>query len=163
MNKQAILTYLDDHQIPYELTEHEPVFSMEEVFAIDMPYPEGNAKNLFVRDKKKRHYYLITVKGEKRVDLKKIRDEYGTTKLSFASADDLEQLLNLKPGEVSPFGLLNLHDTDITYFMDEELFNGIGMTGVHPGVNTSTVWLKTTDLEQLIADNGIPVQRIAIS
>lgn len=40
---------------------------MAELSNIEIPYPEYDAKNLFVRDDKKRNYYLITVKGDKRV------------------------------------------------------------------------------------------------
>ena len=39
---------------------------------VELPYPEWDAKNLFIRDHKREHYYLITVRGSKRVDLKQI-------------------------------------------------------------------------------------------
>lgn len=38
---------------------------MEELDAVELPYPDCDAKNLFVRDDKRRSYYLITVKGDK--------------------------------------------------------------------------------------------------
>lgn len=62
MNKQETYQYLKDHNIPFEITEHPAVYNMEELESIDLPYPEGDAKNLFVRDDKKKNYYLITVK-----------------------------------------------------------------------------------------------------
>lgn len=46
---------------------------MEELENIDLPYPEADGKNLFVRDDKKRNYYLITVKGNKKLNLKEFR------------------------------------------------------------------------------------------
>lgn len=55
---------------------------MEEADAVDLPYPEWGAKNLFVRDDKKRNYYLITMKGNKRVDLKAFRRQRGLRALS---------------------------------------------------------------------------------
>ena len=51
---------------------------MEEVSQIDIPYPEAEAKKSFVRDDKKRNYYLITVKADKKVNLKKFRKENNT-------------------------------------------------------------------------------------
>ena len=77
MNKEETYQYLTSQGISYEMTEHQAVFNMEELKLIDLPYPEWNAKNLFVRDDKKRNYYLITVKGNKRVDLKEFRKQYG--------------------------------------------------------------------------------------
>lgn len=71
------------------------------------PNPEADAKNLFVRDSKRRDYYLITVRGDKRVDLKQFRQQNQTRSLSFASAEELGELLGLIPGAVTPLGLLN--------------------------------------------------------
>ena len=70
MNKEDIYKYLNDKNIWYEITEHKAVYTMEELSKIDIPYPESDAKNLFVRDDKKSNYYLITVKGNKKVDKK---------------------------------------------------------------------------------------------
>lgn len=75
MNKTEIYQYLTENNIWYEITKHEAVYNMEELKAVELPYPEWDAKNLFVRDDKKRNYYLITVKGEKRVDLKEFRKQ----------------------------------------------------------------------------------------
>ena len=75
MNKQEILDYLKEKNVLHEVTEHKAVYNMEEVSQIDIPYPEAEAKNLFVRDDKKRNYYLITVKGDKKVNLKEFRKE----------------------------------------------------------------------------------------
>lgn len=67
MNKAEIYQYLTEQKIPYETMEHPAVFNMEELGALHLPHPQWDAKNLFVRDDKKRNYYLITVKGDKRV------------------------------------------------------------------------------------------------
>lgn len=75
MNKGSIYKYLNDKNMWYEITEHKAVYTMEELSKIDIPYPESDAKNLFVRDDKKKNYYLITVKGNKKVDLKRFRKE----------------------------------------------------------------------------------------
>ena len=101
MNKQETYQYLKDHNIPFEITEHRAVYNMEELDSIDLPYPEGDAKNLFVRDDKKKNYYLITVKGDKRVNLKDFRKAHGLRPLSFASPEDLKKYMDLTPGAVS--------------------------------------------------------------
>ena len=85
MNKQEILDYLKEKNVLHKVTEHKAVYNMEEVSQIDIPYHEAEAKNLFVRDDKKRNYYLITVKGDKKVNLKEFRKENNTHALSFAS------------------------------------------------------------------------------
>ena len=107
MGKDEIYAYLTAKGISYEVTNHDAVFNMEELGAVELPYPKWDAKNLFVRDDKKRNYYLISVKGDKRVDLKAFRKRQGLRPLSFASADDLLAILGLTPGAVTPLGLLN--------------------------------------------------------
>lgn len=72
MNKQEIYDYLEDRGIWHEITEHKAVYNMAGLSQIDIPYPDANAKNLFVCDDKKRNYYLLTVKGNKRVNLKEL-------------------------------------------------------------------------------------------
>ena len=59
MDKQEIFDYLDEKNIWHEITEHEAVFSMEEAISVDLPYPQCDAKNLFIRDDKKRNYYMV--------------------------------------------------------------------------------------------------------
>lgn len=102
MNKEETYQYLTEQNISYEKTEHKAVFNMEELDSVDLPYPEWNAKNLFVRDDKKRNYYLITVKGTKRINLKEFRKQHGLRPLSFASADDLLAIMGLCPVRLRP-------------------------------------------------------------
>jgi Ala-tRNA(Pro) deacylase len=160
MNKQEVYNYLNTHHIEYEITEHEAVYNMNELDAIDLPYPEFDAKNLFVRDDKKRNYYLITVKGDKRVDLKEFRKQNGLRALSFCSADDLFQILGLEPGSVTPLGLLNDHEHKVTLFLDSAFEDEI--IGVHPNDNTATVWLKSKDLIGIIEEHGNIVKVVSL-
>ena len=162
MNKQEILSLLDERGVSYELTEHKAVYNMAELAEVVLPYPEADAKNLFVRDDKKRGYYLITVRGDKRVDLKAFRQQNGTRPLSFASAEDLMARLGLIPGSVSPFGLLNDAERSVIFCLDREFLDASGRIGVHPNDNTATVWLAAADLLSLIQEHGNPIRLIAL-
>lgn len=159
MNKQEIYEYLDQNHIWHEITEHAAVYNMAELAGIEIPYPEADAKNLFVRDDKKRNYYLITVKGDKRVDLKEFRRTHETRPLSFASADDLMSIMGLIPGAVTPLGILNDDERKVTLYLDSEFMNG-NLIGVHPNDNTATVWLKASDLIEMIKEHGNEVKLI---
>ena len=160
MTKQETYDYLTEHGVSYETTEHAAVYNMEELDAVELPYPDRDGKNLFVRDDKKRNYYLITVRGDKRVDLKAFRKEHGLRNLSFASADDLMSIMKLTPGAVSPLGLLNDEERKVTLYLDDAF--GDGLIGIHPNDNTATVWLKSGDLVRIIEEHGNPVNVISI-
>ena len=154
MNKQQIYDYLQENSIWHEITEHKAVYNMAELAEVPCPYPEADAKNLFVRDDKKQNYYLITVKGEKRVNLKAFRKAQGTRNLSFASAEDLMERLGLIPGAVTPLGVLNDETRSVKVFLDRDFLQEPGLVGVHPNDNTATVWLKTEDLIRIIREHG---------
>ena len=157
MNRQQIYDYLQENSIWHEITEHKAVYNMAELAEVPCPYPEADAKNLFVRDDKKQNYYLITVKGEKRVNLKAFRKAQGTRNLSFASAEDLLKRLALIPGAVTPLGVLNDETRSVQVFLDQDFLQEPGLVGVHPNENTATVWLKTEDLIRIIREHGTEV------
>lgn len=162
MDKQQIYDYLKREQIPHEIGEHAAVYSMAELSHIHISHPDFYAKNLFVRDDKKRNYYVITVKGDKRVDLKNFRQAGLTRPLSFASEGDLMDILGLKPGSVTPLGLLNDRECKVKLFIDRDFFDEPCLIGVHPNDNTATVWIKPGDLVSIIEKHGNPVQIVSI-
>lgn len=162
MNKQEIYDFIKNKSIWYEITEHKAVFNMDELSEIEIPYPEYDAKNLFVRDDKKRNYYLITVKGNKRVDLKEFRNNNNTRPLSFASEQDLMSIMNLIAGSVTPLGLLNDNELKVIFYLDKDFLNGKQIIGVHPNDNTATLWLKVPDLIDIIKEHGNQVNIIEL-
>lgn len=161
MNKQEIYEYLNDKNVWHEITEHEAVYNMQELESVELPYPDADGKNLFVRDDKKANYYLITVKGDKRVDLKEFRKTHGTRNLSFASADDLMNIMGLIPGAVSPLGILNDAELKVHFYIDKDFMNDSHLIGIHPNDNTATVWLKVEDLIEIIKEHGNSVEVVA--
>lgn len=162
MTKQDIYNLLKERQIAHEITEHPAVYNMEEVARLVLPYPDRDAKNLFVRDDKRRNYYLVTVRGDKRVNLKDFRRRQGTKPLTFASPEELMELMELIPGAVTPFGLLNDREHRVHFYIDRDFWQESGLIGVHPNDNTATVWLKTEDLARLLQEHGVTMDIVEL-
>ena len=102
MNKQDIYNLLEEKGIWHEIVEHEAVWNMEDLAKVKLPYPDADAKNVFVRDDKKQNYYLITVKDDKRVDLKKFNYVFLSFKIGHRKPEDeayeiVEQTTNIEP------------------------------------------------------------------
>ncbi|MFQ7472926.1 MAG: YbaK/EbsC family protein [Anaerovoracaceae bacterium] len=125
-----------------------------------MALEENIAKNLFIRNDKKQNYYLLTIAGGKRADLKKVRNFLGERPLKFASEEDLDKIMGLKKGSVTPFGILNDSESKVKVLMDRAYRGKI--IGVHPNDNTATVWLKTEDLMNIIISRGNEAEYIEI-
>ncbi|HBJ98485.1 MAG TPA: prolyl-tRNA editing protein [Clostridiales bacterium] len=162
MDKIQIYEFLKNKNVPFEVTEHKAIYNMRQALEIQTPYPEYEAKNLFVRDDKKLNFYLITVKGDKRVNLKEFRKNNFLRPLSFASEQDLQELLNLTAGSVTPLGLFNDKNFTVIFYLDKEFLLDKALIGVHPNDNTATVWLKTQDLINLIEENGHSVNLVNV-
>lgn len=158
MNKKEIYEFLKKNNIWHKIIEHNAVFDMDELSKIDIPHFECVAKNLFVRDDKKRNYYLISVKENKRVDLKEFRKKNETRPLSFASEDDLKSNLNLIAGAVTPLGLLNDENLRVCFYIDKAFFEEPQLIGIHPNDNTATVFIKIEDLISIIKQHGNSVK-----
>lgn len=155
MDKGEICRLLTEHGVPYEIIEHEAVFTVEEAERVYSPYPEGGSKSLFVRDGKRERYYLITVREDKRVDLKSFKKAHSLHGLSFASGEELFGILGVTPGAVTPFGLLNDKEKKAELCLDRDFLGG--MIAVHPNENTATLWLKTEDLVRVLREQGSAV------
>ena len=162
MDKQQTYDYLKEHGAAFEITEHPAVWNMDDVAQLVMPHPEADAKNLFVREDKTQNYHMITVKGDKRVDLKALRKAEGLRQLKFASAEELADRLDLYAGAVTPLGLLNDGSGRITLYLDSYFLQPPALIGAHPNDNTATVWLKTEDLIRLLEEHGNPVKIVEL-
>ena len=162
MNKQEIYTYLQNKGYWHEITEHPAVYNMAEVAELEMPYPESDAKNLFVRDDKRRNYYLITVMAHKKVNLKDFKKNYGTRSLTFASPEELMDIMGLIPGAVTPLGVLNDTEHKVKVYLDKDFLNEPKRIGVHPNDNTATVWLHTEDLMEIIQSHGTELECVEL-
>ena len=69
LTKQDIVDLLDSKKIKYDIVEHQAVYTIDEMLDCDLPYPDLIAKNLFIRDDKKRKYYLITCLEDKKIKI----------------------------------------------------------------------------------------------
>lgn len=151
LNKEDAYALLKKYHFTCQICEHPPVYTIEELDALDIPHKERIVKNLFLRDDKKQNYYLVTIPGHKTVKLKNLRGRLQSRKLTFASEEDLMNLLGLKKGHVTPLGVLNDHQKKVTLVMDNNL---LGQSiGIHPMENTATVFLVLEDVMKLITDH----------
>ncbi len=152
--KEEVYKYLDSLNIKYKKVEHKAVFTMEEMSKLNLEDESEVVKNLFIRDDKKQNYYLILVKGDKRVNLKELRNNLGLRPLTFASEEDLEKYLCLKKGSVTILGILNDAEHKVKVLIDNDIkvFKEIG---AHPNENTASIWLTLEDIEKILKLNNV--------
>lgn len=145
-----ILTLLRQHAIPYELATHPALYHMEE--GLSLPHPEAVAKNLFLRERKGKRYFLVTLPRDGKADFQRLRTIFQSGPLTMASPDQLQEILGLGLGSVTPFGLLHDQNHSVEWGLAQD-FRG-NLIGVHPNVNTATVYLSADHLFSLLKDMG---------
>lgn len=159
--KQRIYDELKRLNIAYEVVEHEPVFTCEAMDKLGLNKKGVICKNLFLRDSKGRRHFLVTMDDRKNVDLKKLGKSLGAGSISFASEERLMKYLGLTAGSVTPFGLINDTDHAVEFFIDKDLSREKKI-GIHPLVNTATVFLSYKDLEKFLFDADLDVIKIRL-
>ena len=153
MTPEELLAYLDRLGIATTTVEHPPLHTVEDSRALRGEIPGGHAKNLFVKDKKSR-LFLLTVGETAAVDLKRVHEKIGAQgRVSFGSADLLDQVFGVRPGAVSPFGAVNDRDGRVTVVLDADLMRH-ERVNFHPLVNTRTTGLASADMARFLRATG---------
>ncbi|QIB34102.1 prolyl-tRNA synthetase associated domain-containing protein [Ancylobacter pratisalsi] len=133
--------------------EHPPLFTVEDSQALRGDIEGGHTKNLFLKDKKG-NLFLVVVEEDARVDLKSLHGPLGAaSRLSFGSAELLEEVLGVKPGAVTAFGPVNDADGRVTVVLDAVLLQH-EVINCHPLVNTATTAIARDDLVRFLRATG---------
>ena len=152
-----VYRFLDELGVPFERADHldEPAEDMEACRKIDAILNVKMCKNLFLCNRQKTQFYLLTMPGDKPFKTKELSGQLGISRLSFADETFMEKFLDLHPGSVSVMGLMNDHDHRVRLVMDEDVLRE-KMFGCHPCVNTSSIRFATKDLiEKILPALGI--------
>lgn len=147
-----ISQFLSDHNIAYQRFDHPAVFTCEEAKLLCPDMPGETIKNLFLRDRDGKRHFLVVVGSGKNVDLKKLKDLLGISKLSFASEERLKKYLGVTPGSVTLLGLI--HDTDhgVEVIIDQNLMEK--SLQCHPLVNTASLVISGEGIQRFLKKTG---------
>lgn len=161
LSRDDLLARLAELGIPTTTVEHPPLFTVEDSQALRGDIPGGHTKNLFLKDKKG-NLFLVVVEEEARVDLKNLHVPLGAaSKLSFGSAELLEEVLGVKPGAVTAFGPVNDVEGRVAVVLDAELM-AHETVNCHPLVNTATTTIASADLIRFLRATGHEPRVLAV-
>ena len=153
---------LDSLGVTYQRIDHEPAMTMEACAEIDRVLDATICKNLLLCNRQSTSFKLLMLPGEKSFKTSTFSKTIGSSRLSFADPQYMEEFLDITPGSVSVMGLMNDKDHRVELIMDEDILKG-EYIGFHPCINTSSLRLKTADLmEKVIPAMGHPPRIVAI-
>ena len=152
MNKLDLLTMLSKHSIKYNVYEHPSLHTVEESKKLRGKIKGIHTKNLFLKNKKN-NFFLFSCQESAIIDLKQLKKALNLGNISFAGDLYLKNILGVKPGSVTPFGLINDQNNEIKFFLDKKILYH-KKVNFHPLVNTSTVSLDTKDFLLFMKKNN---------
>jgi Ala-tRNA(Pro) deacylase len=153
LSEQEFLTFMDANDFVYQRIEHPAVFTCEEADKYHAGIEAVSTKNLFLRDKKKRHYFLVVTSCERTVQLDDLKERLGVSHLRFGSEPDLMRLLGVGSGSVTMMGLANDTAHEVALWIDSAIWGGEQFM-CHPLVNTATLVLSKAELERFFVLTG---------
>ena len=140
-----VYDFLDSLGIDYQRVDHEEAMTMEVCAAIDETLEATICKNLLLCNRQATAFYLLMLPGDKVFKTSVLSKQIGSSRLSFASAEAMEQFLDITPGSLSVLGLMNDKDNAVQLLIDEDVLQG-EYIGCHPCINTSSLRLRTEDV-----------------
>lgn len=140
-----ITQLLDSKNIQYKLLPHEnPVFTCEEAAKERGVVLNEMVKCILLRDKKKK-YFLACLLSDKRLNPQKVRDIMGCARLSFASKEEITEVLGYELGAIPPL----LLKTDVSVVFDNAIMKK-EKVNISSGDPKAGIELKSSDLVLLI-------------
>jgi len=159
--EREVLDILDRLGVSYVRHEHPPVFTVEDADQYWTELRGTHCKNLFLRNKKGNHHYLVITPTSKAVDLRELNRALHEDRLSFGSPERLRRYLGVEPGSVSPFGLIHDAGREVCVIVDKDL-KASRSAGFHPNINTATLDISVADFERFLAWCGNEVRIIKL-
>ena len=131
--------------IPFTRVDHEAAFTMEDCAAISETLDVSICKNLLLTPRNRSAFYLLCLPADKPFSTKDFSKLIGSSRLSFATEEDLIGLLGCHTGSASILGLTNDTDHRVTLAIDRAVAEDEWF-GCHPCKNTSSLRMKTRDV-----------------
>ncbi|MEM7460470.1 MAG: YbaK/EbsC family protein [Pseudomonadota bacterium] len=156
-----LFAFLDTHEIAHMTVEHAATFTVEEGRHLKASMPGGHSKNLFMKDKDDT-LVLISAWAESQLRLNQLHKLIGTRRLSFGSAELMQDCLGVAPGSVTAFGLMNDTQNRVKFVVDAALMR-FDQVNFHPLVNTATTSISQADLHRFVAATGHSLMEVDFS
>ncbi|MBR5508702.1 MAG: prolyl-tRNA synthetase associated domain-containing protein [Lachnospiraceae bacterium] len=143
--EMRVYDLLDSLKIAYQRVDHGVAMTIEDCQGVDQLLGIDICKNLFLTNSQKTRFYLLLMPGNKRFVTKEFCKQIKSPRLSFGSAELMEELLDLTPGSVSIMGLMNDTDNRVQLVIDQDVYRE-DTFGCHPCINTTSLKMKASDV-----------------
>ncbi len=140
------------HGIAWKHNDHPPLHTVEESKELRGDLPGAHVKNMFLKDKKGQ-LWLVTCLEYRKIRIRDLEKQVGATKASFGKPELLWEALGIRPGAVSPFGLINDPGHEVRVVLDQQMLE-VDPINAHPLHNEATTTLGRDDFRRFFEITG---------
>lgn len=144
VGQEKVYTVLRELGIEFDYVEHPEAPTIEIAKKYWTNLDSTHCKNLFFRNHKGNRHYLVVFDCDHDLAIHDLEKMLKQGKLSFASEARMEKYLGLRPGSVSPFGLVNDEEHHVYVFLDKNLLKAKKLS-FHPNDNRASLAIKLDD------------------
>lgn len=148
-NEIKTYDFLDSLGIDYRTMKHPAAFTIGECQEVRDRIGAPVFKNLFLTNKQQTRFYLLVMPGEKVFKTKYLSAQINSARLSFADEEHMALYLGVLPGSVTPMGLINDVNKEVTLLLDEDL-RQYPVFACHPCINSASLILSLSALTDII-------------
>ena len=150
--QDELYALFDQHGIAYVHNTHPPLYTVEDSKQLRGDLPGAHVKNMFLKDKKGQ-LWLVTCLEHRKIRIRDLEKQIGAAKASFGKPELLWEALGIKPGAVSPFGLINDTDHQVNMVLDQQMLE-VDPINAHPLHNEATTAIGATDFRKFFDITG---------
>lgn len=159
--REAVINYLEQIHIPFEVHEHPPVPTVEEALPYWKDIDAVHCKNLFFRNHKGNRHFLVILDHRRQLNIRDLEQRLKQGKISFASPKRMERYLGLSAGSVSAFGIIHDHENHVHLFLDAQL-KSADRISFHPNENNATFVISFASFKRFLESSGNSYEFIAL-
>lgn len=152
LGQTELYALFDESGITYVHHAHPPLFTVEDSKALRGDLPGAHVKNMFLKDKKDR-IWLVTCLEHRKIRIRDLEKDVGAAKCSFGKPELMWDVLGLRPGAVSAFGLINDTEHRVTAILDRSVLDA-DTVNAHPLHNEATTALSSADFSRFFDITG---------
>ena len=143
--EMATFALLDELGIPYERVDNDPAGPMEDCDIVSEKLGSEIRKSSLIHNAEKTQYYLVMMPAHKQFNTKAFQEKMECSRPSFASEEDMMELLGVTPGTASIPCLMHDKEGKVKLVIDREIANDEWFAS-NACDNRSHFRIKTNDL-----------------
>lgn len=143
--EMASYLFLEEKGVDYRRVSHSEAATIELCHEIETVLGAKICKNLLLCNRQQTDFYMLLIPGDLVFKTKYLSAQIGSSRLSFASGEQMEELLNVSPGSLTVLSLMFDKERRVKLLIEESLLLEENFA-CHPCVNTATVKFSVKDL-----------------